>query len=86
MCWVAADTMCVTDVDYSSLLVRLQDQDSQLVPLYDLINRRLAEARSYIQTWYSYQALWDMDPEKGTVWCRCGLQASRLTTGWLGAQ
>lgn len=55
-----------TGEDYSSLLVRLQGQGSHLVQLYEVIKSRMADARSYVNTWYSYQALWDMDMAKGT--------------------
>eukprot|EP01134_Creolimax_fragrantissima_P000215 CFRG0215T1 len=53
----------IADVDYRGLLLRLHRDGSSLQGAYSKIDQRLQRATEYVNTWYNYQALWDMDLE-----------------------
>jgi dynein heavy chain 1 len=62
--------------DYGALLCQgeAEGEGGELAGLlqhaYTAILLRMGQVRAYVNTWYSYQALWDLDPNK--VYARLG--------------
>lgn len=50
--------------DYGHLLSQAGDLGELLQATYRAIMARMGQVKAYVQTWYSYQALWDLSPQK----------------------
>jgi len=68
-----------TSLTYRDLLTKMPDGPEVLAAAYTSIEGRVKEVKAYVDEWFNYQALWDLQPEKlyGTLkediglWMRC---------------
>ncbi len=68
-----------TSQTYRDLLTKMPDGPEILAAAYTAIEGRMKEVKVYVDEWFNYQALWDLQPEKlyGTLkedislWMRC---------------
>ena len=64
---------------YRDLLTKMPDGPEVLAAAYTAIEDRMKEVKVYVDEWFNYQALWDLQPDKlyGTLkedislWMRC---------------
>ena len=64
---------------YRDLLTKMPDGPEVLAAAYTAVEDHMKEVKLYVDEWFNYQALWDLQPEKlyGTLkedislWMRC---------------
>ena len=64
---------------YRDLLTKMPDGPQVLAAAYTVVEDRMKEVKLYVDEWFNYQALWDLQPDKlyGTLkedislWMRC---------------